>query len=117
MEFVLDTPIVREFVADVEAAIQGSTSAETAREAIRPYFAALLADSDWLPAKYQASAPESGMGGGIGQWLRAQRDPPKEVSPREHGAVFDLEAAAPYPRDHALGHHLPARSLHSPRPG
>ena len=69
MEFVLDTPIVREFVADVQAAIQGSTTAETACKAIRPYFAALLADSDWLPAKYQAPAPESGMGGGIGQWL------------------------------------------------
>jgi 3-mercaptopropionate dioxygenase len=29
----------------------------------------LLADPDWLPASYQASAPESAMGGGIGQWL------------------------------------------------
>ena len=29
----------------------------------------LLADPDWLPAEYRAPAPESGMGGGIGQWL------------------------------------------------
>jgi predicted metal-dependent enzyme (double-stranded beta helix superfamily) len=29
----------------------------------------LLADPDWLPAELQAAAPESGMGGGIGQWL------------------------------------------------
>ena len=29
----------------------------------------LLADPDWLPAEYRADAPESGMGGGIGQWL------------------------------------------------
>jgi predicted metal-dependent enzyme (double-stranded beta helix superfamily) len=32
-------------------------------------FAELLADADWLPPKYQEAAPESGMGGGIGQWL------------------------------------------------
>jgi predicted metal-dependent enzyme (double-stranded beta helix superfamily) len=32
-------------------------------------FAELLADRDWLPAAYQAPASESGMGGGIGQWL------------------------------------------------
>ncbi|MEA2246559.1 MAG: 3-mercaptopropionate dioxygenase, partial [Solirubrobacteraceae bacterium] len=35
----------------------------------RPRFAALLADPEWLPRGYQERAPESGMGGGIGQWL------------------------------------------------
>jgi predicted metal-dependent enzyme (double-stranded beta helix superfamily) len=29
----------------------------------------LLADAAWLPAEYQEPAAESGMGGGIGQWL------------------------------------------------
>src|SRR5436190_1429519 len=29
----------------------------------------LLADPAWLPREYRESAPESGMGGGIGQWL------------------------------------------------
>jgi predicted metal-dependent enzyme (double-stranded beta helix superfamily) len=68
-EFVLDTPVVRRFVADVRAAIAGADSPEAACDAIRPRFAALLADASWLPAGYQAPAPASGMGGGIGQWL------------------------------------------------
>lgn len=32
-------------------------------------FAVLLADRDWIPVAYQTPAAESGMGGGIGQWL------------------------------------------------
>jgi predicted metal-dependent enzyme (double-stranded beta helix superfamily) len=67
-EFLLDTPVVRAFVTDVQATIASSSSPEEACEAIRPRFAELLADPDWLPAEYQAPAPESGMGGGIGQW-------------------------------------------------
>jgi predicted metal-dependent enzyme (double-stranded beta helix superfamily) len=68
-EFVLDTPVVRAFVADVERAIAAASSPAEACEAIRPRFAELLADPDWLPSRYQEPAPESGMGGGIGQWL------------------------------------------------
>jgi predicted metal-dependent enzyme (double-stranded beta helix superfamily) len=68
-EFVLDTPVVRAFVSDVEAAIAGASSPRAGCDAITPHFAELLADSDWLPGEYQAPAPESGMGGGIGQWL------------------------------------------------
>jgi predicted metal-dependent enzyme (double-stranded beta helix superfamily) len=68
-EFVLDTAVVRAFVADVRAAIAAADSPAAACDAIRPRFAALLADDDWLPARYRESAPESGMGGGIGQWL------------------------------------------------
>ena len=68
-EFVVDTPVVRSFVADVQETITGTSSPEEACEAIRPRFAELLADPDWLPDQYQAAAPESGMGGGIGQWL------------------------------------------------
>ena len=68
-EFVLDTPVVRSFIADVRAAIERSSSPEDACERIRPRFAELLADDGWLPAEYQAPVPESGMGGGIGQWL------------------------------------------------
>jgi 3-mercaptopropionate dioxygenase len=68
-EFVLDTPVVREFVGSVERAVSEASSPEGACEAIRPWFAELLADGSWLPVEYQAPAPESGMGGGIGQWL------------------------------------------------
>ena len=68
-EYVLDTPVVREFVAGVRAQIAASPSPSAACDAIRPGFAALLADAGWLPARYQEGDPESGMGGGIGQWL------------------------------------------------
>ena len=68
-EYILDTPVVRGFIADVRAAIERASSPEAACAAIEPRFAQLLADPDWLPARYQESDPESGMGGGIGQWL------------------------------------------------
>ena len=68
-EYVLDTPTVRAFIASARAAIAAAASPEAACEAIRPGFARLLADPDWLAPEYQRDAPHSGMGGGIGQWL------------------------------------------------
>ena len=68
-EYVLDTPRVRGFVADVRAVIARAGSPLEAVEALEPLFTELLADETWLPAEFQAPAPESGMGGGIGQWL------------------------------------------------
>jgi 3-mercaptopropionate dioxygenase len=68
-EYVLDTPLVREFVASVQEAIAAAASPVEACAAMRPRFGELLADPDWLPDEYRRSAPESGMGGGIGQWL------------------------------------------------
>jgi 3-mercaptopropionate dioxygenase len=68
-EFVLDTPVVRAFVAGVQAEVSAASSAEEACSSIRPRFAGLLADPDWLPGEFQAPAPDGGMGGGIGQWL------------------------------------------------
>jgi predicted metal-dependent enzyme (double-stranded beta helix superfamily) len=68
-EFVLETAPVRDFVSDVRTAIATAASPEQACEAIRPRFAELLRDPEWLPAEFQAEAPGSGMGGGIGQWL------------------------------------------------
>ena len=68
-ELVLDTDAVRSFVADVRMAIAGAASPEQACDTIRPRFAELLADERWLPEAFRAPAPESGMGGGIGQWL------------------------------------------------
>jgi len=73
-EFVLDTAVVRAFVEDVQASISTASSPEQACESLRPRFAELLADPDWLPAEYQAAVPESGMGGGIGQWLLYRAD-------------------------------------------
>jgi predicted metal-dependent enzyme (double-stranded beta helix superfamily) len=68
-EYVLDTPTVHAFVAEVRAAIAAAASPEAACDAIRPRFADLLADPEWLAPEYARDAPESGMGGGIGQWL------------------------------------------------
>jgi 3-mercaptopropionate dioxygenase len=73
-EFALDTPVVWTFVAEVQAAIAGASSPQDACAAIEPRFGELLADSGWLPDEYQAEAPESGMGGGIGQWLLYRAD-------------------------------------------
>ena len=68
-EFVLDTTVVRDFVVVVRDAVSASASPQAACDAIRPRFAELLADEEWLSAEFAAPAPESGMGGGIGQWL------------------------------------------------
>ena len=68
-EYVLDTPTVRAFIAGVRSAIAGEASPKAACDAIRPAFSRLLADRDWLAPEYARDAPESGMGGGIGQWL------------------------------------------------
>ena len=73
-EFVLDTPHVRTFITDVRTAIADGSSPADAIERIRPRFADLLADPNWLPAVYQEAAPESGMGGGIGQWALYRAD-------------------------------------------
>src|SRR4051812_9712964 len=67
-EYALDVPQVRSFIDLVQAEIGAAGSATDAVERIRPRFAELLADPDWLPTTYQEAAPESGMGGGIGQW-------------------------------------------------
>jgi predicted metal-dependent enzyme (double-stranded beta helix superfamily) len=68
-EYVLDTTVVRAFIAGVRAQIADARSPQAACDAIRPAFAELLADPGWLPARYQEGDPDSGMGGGIGQWL------------------------------------------------
>jgi predicted metal-dependent enzyme (double-stranded beta helix superfamily) len=68
-EFALETPRVHEFVGAVRETIAGAGSPELACAALRPAFAQLVADPEWLPAEYRRPAPESGMGGGIGQWL------------------------------------------------
>lgn len=65
---VLDERL-RAFITAVRERIERAGSPEEACEAIRPAFGTLLADSEWLPDEFRREAPESGMGGGIGQWL------------------------------------------------
>jgi 3-mercaptopropionate dioxygenase len=68
-EFLLDTPAVRGFIADVRRTLAEHANAPAGLAALRPRFAALLADQTWLPDAFAAPYAASGMGGGIGSWL------------------------------------------------
>ena len=68
-QYILDTPVMRDFIAAVNAARASALSDAAAIEAIRPHFAALLADPDWLPPEYQEPVTRSGMGASTGMWL------------------------------------------------
>jgi predicted metal-dependent enzyme (double-stranded beta helix superfamily) len=68
-EYLLDTAVVREFVETVRARIEEASSPRLACEQLEPFFSRLLADRTWLPRRFREPAAESGMGGGIGQWL------------------------------------------------
>jgi predicted metal-dependent enzyme (double-stranded beta helix superfamily) len=68
-EYFLDTPTVRGFIDQVRDAIAHASDPADACDRIRPSFATLLDDPVWLPEAFAKPNPESGMGGGIGQWL------------------------------------------------
>jgi 3-mercaptopropionate dioxygenase len=68
-EFLLDTPAVRAFVADVRHTLAEHADVSAGLAALRSRFAALLADQAWLPDAFAAPHAASGMGGGIGAWL------------------------------------------------
>jgi predicted metal-dependent enzyme (double-stranded beta helix superfamily) len=74
-QFVLDTPEMRRFIAAVDEARDTAADDEQAIAMIRPHFAALLADPNWLPPEYQETRAESasdagsGMGSNTGMWL------------------------------------------------
>jgi predicted metal-dependent enzyme (double-stranded beta helix superfamily) len=68
-QYILDNDAVRGLIETARNAIATANSPEAACDAIRPHFARLLEDDEWLPKAYQQDAPQSGMGGGIGQWL------------------------------------------------
>src|SRR3954462_14330725 len=103
-EYVLDIPRGRGLVAEVRACIECADSPAGACELISPLFAGLLADREWLPPAFQDSAPDSGMGGGIGQWL-AFRAADRSLS------LFSLvvPSGAPTPGPHPLPRGLGGR--------
>ncbi|MEP7188492.1 MAG: cysteine dioxygenase family protein [Roseiflexaceae bacterium] len=68
-EFLLDTPAVRAFVAEVQRTLAAHTDVPAGLAALRSRFGALLADQTWLPDAFAAPYAASGMGGGIGTWL------------------------------------------------
>lgn len=68
-EFVVDNPRLRAFIGAVSRIRHEQEDPREIIAAIRPHFADLLADNDWLPQQYQEPVAESGMGSGIGTWL------------------------------------------------
>jgi predicted metal-dependent enzyme (double-stranded beta helix superfamily) len=68
-EFYVDSLLVHDFVAEVCVVLAQKLAPEAACALVRPRFAELLAADGWLPDRFQEPAAESGMGGGIGQWL------------------------------------------------
>ncbi len=67
--YILDTPAMHRFIGAVREAQAAAPDAKSAMERIRPHFATLLADPDWLPPEYQEPAQRSGMGSNTGMWL------------------------------------------------
>jgi predicted metal-dependent enzyme (double-stranded beta helix superfamily) len=68
-EFFVESPLVHRFVAEARAVVARRLAPADACALIRPGFAELLAADGWLPERFQEPAAESGMRGGIGQWL------------------------------------------------
>lgn len=68
-QYILDTPTLRAFIAAVNDIRADAPDDATAMERIRPHFATLLADPNWLPPEYQEPAAQSGMGSNTGMWL------------------------------------------------
>jgi predicted metal-dependent enzyme (double-stranded beta helix superfamily) len=68
-ELLVESPLVHAFVAETRDIVARPLAPAEACELIRPRFAELLAADGWLPERFQEPAAESGMGGGIGQWL------------------------------------------------
>jgi len=68
-ELLVDSRLVSTFIGAVREIVARAVPPAEACELIRPQFAELLAADGWLPPAYAEPAPESAMGGGIGQWL------------------------------------------------
>lgn len=68
-EYFVDSPRLREFIAEVKAIIAASSSPAEALRRLREPFGRLLADPDWLPQAYREPCPTGGMGSNIGNWL------------------------------------------------
>ncbi|MFN8590676.1 MAG: hypothetical protein U0031_04370 [Thermomicrobiales bacterium] len=68
-EYVVDHPRLRSFIAEISRIRHEFDDPRQIIAEIRPHFAKMLADKEWLPDQYQEPAEGSGMGSGIGTWL------------------------------------------------
>ena len=97
-EWVLDTPTVRAFIADVrDADRRGRLAGRRLRRDRAALPRRCSPTRRGCPDAYRESAPESGMGGGIGQWLlyRAGRPVALPVQPRRAGRLDDADPRPP----------------------
>lgn len=68
-EYICDTAEVRNFIDEVKGIVAGNASVKARLAAIRPLFARMMTDPDWLPAEFRRTPKEGGMGKGIANWL------------------------------------------------
>jgi predicted metal-dependent enzyme (double-stranded beta helix superfamily) len=60
---------VRSFIEKVKEITATIPSVKPRLAAIRPLFAQMMADPEWLPAEFRSTPKEGGMGKGIANWL------------------------------------------------
>lgn len=68
-EFLCEASKFHDFIGKVKEIVSGAAAVEARLAAIRPYFSRLLADPDWLPAKFRRTCDTGGMGKGTASWL------------------------------------------------
>ena len=66
--FLVDTPEIRELIAETQRQMAATPAAAERVEALKPAFAKLLGADGWLPAAYATRDEKSRMGDGIGQY-------------------------------------------------
>lgn len=66
--FLVDTPEIRDLIAETQRLAREIESDAERVEALKPAFAKLLDAEGWLPEEYASPDFTSGMGGGIGQY-------------------------------------------------
>lgn len=68
-EYICDTPEVRNFITRVKEITTATPSVKARLKAIRPLFAQMMADQNWLPETFRRTSETGGMGKGISNWL------------------------------------------------
>lgn len=68
-QWFVDGQELRSFVVTVRDISADTIDNRQRMDRLEPYLQELLAQERWLPGKYAQINPESGMEGGIGQWL------------------------------------------------
>jgi predicted metal-dependent enzyme (double-stranded beta helix superfamily) len=66
--YLVDNERIRNLVNAARTATRAIADVPARLDALRPPFAELLAAEDWLPDRFAEPDPNSGMGGGIGQY-------------------------------------------------